>query len=122
MLSYKIYKLIHLLGIMLLFASLGAVTLHVINGGDRQSNRGRKLLASSHGTALLLILVGGFGMLARLDEGLSHWVGIKIVIWVALGAGLTLAYKKPAMARVLWWIYPCLGLLAAWTVLYLTAG
>ena len=121
MLSYNFYKLIHLLGIMLLFASLGAVTLHVLNGGDRQSNRGRKLLASTHGSALLLILIGGFGMLARMQQGLSHWVGIKLVVWLALGAGLTLAYKKPALARVLWWIYPCLGFLAAWTVLYRTA-
>ena len=52
-----------------------------------------------HGIGLLLILLGGFGMQAKMKDvyqavygsGFPTWLIIKIVIWLALGGGIVLA-------------------------------
>jgi hypothetical protein len=120
MFSYQVYKLVHFLGLFLLFSSLGGLSLHVMNGGDKGSNKARKLLAATHGTSLLLILVGGFGMLARLElpGGLPPWIHVKLTIWLLLGALLALPYRVPAASKAVWFGAPLLGLLSAYVALY----
>ena len=117
MISYSIYKLLHYFGLFLLFSSLGGLFLHAINGGTKESNSARKLVAISHGVALFIVLLGGFGMLARLGEVsgmLPTWVILKLVIWLVMGAMLVIPYRAPALARPMWLLLPALGLLAAW--------
>jgi hypothetical protein len=49
----------------------------------------------THGLGLLLVLVAGFGMLAKLGiHGVPTWAALKLIIWVALGAFAALAYKE----------------------------
>lgn len=116
--SYNFYNLLHLFGIFLLFISLGGLFLHAINGGTKESNGARKLVAISHGVALFLILLAGFGMLARIEMSAAEpWVIIKLVIWLVMGAALVIPYRVPQLARPLWLMLPLLGLLAAWTAL-----
>lgn len=121
MISYQVYKIVHLVGMFALFTVLGGIALHALNGGTRASNTGRKLIGAMHGLALFIILLGGFGMLARL--GLVHgmlpgWVLAKIAIWIALPVLGLVAYRKPAAAKVLLVALPLLGGLAAWIALY----
>ncbi len=116
--DYTAYKLLHLLGIFLLFTSLGGLALHTMNGGDKASNKARGLLAGSHGLGLLLILVGGFGMLARGGLGFPPWVHVKLTIWVLLGAVMALPYRVPAASKLVWFGAPILGLIAASMALY----
>ncbi len=121
MISLNVYKLVHILGILLVFASLGGLTLHALNGGTKQSNQGRRMVAVSFGLGLFLILLGGFGMLARLglaSGGLPAWTWVKLGIWLAVGGLLALPYRRPGAARLLWILAPALGLLAAWIGLY----
>ena len=87
MISYSIYKIVHLLGVMMVFLSLGGVIMHAINGGEKEHSW-RKPVAITHGIGLLLALVGGFGLLARL--GVMHgtlpgWVLAKLGIWFVFG-------------------------------------
>ena len=84
MISLETYKLIHLLGVFLLLSGLGGGAVLVMSSS---ANAGaRKLCSMAHGIGLLLILVAGFGQLARLDlPGWPLWVWLKIGIWVALG-------------------------------------
>jgi hypothetical protein len=63
---------------------------------------------------MLMILVGGFGMLARLDVGFPNWIIGKLVIWLALGAMLGFANKLVGSARSLWFAVPVLAFIAAW--------
>src|SRR5688500_9670542 len=70
MFSHQFYNVVHVVGIALLAAALGGMSLHAINGGTRRESRSRGLVAALHGTGALLVLVGGFGMLARL--GVRH--------------------------------------------------
>lgn len=117
MIPYAAYKLIHLLGMFLLFTILGGIALHVLNGGTRESNVGRKLAGALHGVALFVILLGGFGMLARLgmvQGAFPGWIWAKLTIWVLLGVFGTLPYRKPESAKVFLFALPLLGGLAAW--------
>ena len=121
MIPLQAYKVIHLVGVCMLFTVLGAIALHALNGGTKQSNAGRRLIAAMHGTALFVILLGGFGMLARLGmvRGmLPGWILAKLAIWVTLPFLGLLAYRKPANARWLLVAMPLLGGVAAWIALY----
>jgi hypothetical protein len=115
MFSYQFYSFTHFLGIFLIFLSLGGVLGHVANGGDRQSNKLRKFLAINHGVGLFVLLVGGFGMLARLGmtNGLPGWVYVKLIVWFVFGAATTLVYKKPHLATRFFAGFVVLGALAA---------
>ena len=49
------YKLLHVVGIMMIFMSLGGVIVHAINGASRQDNRFRAGLGATHGIGALLV-------------------------------------------------------------------
>jgi hypothetical protein len=122
MISIGIYRLIHIFGILLVFLAIGGMTLHAANGGTRATNRARVMVAITHGLGLFIILLGGFGMLARL--GIAHgmdwpgWVWAKFAIWLVLGALFVLPYRFPALARPLWLLVPLLGITAAYLALF----
>jgi hypothetical protein len=127
MFSYQFYKVAHIVGLILVMSALGATALHAINGGTRQTNRARGLVAALHGIGVLVILVAGFGMLARLGVlagkqpgagALSGWIIAKIVIWVLVAAALMIPYRRPSFARPLYLLLPVLGGAAAYLAIY----
>jgi len=121
MVSSATYQLLHVLGIIMVFMAMGALCVHAMNGGTRDSNNARALVALTHGLGLLLILVAGFGMLARLGAmsgGLPGWVWVKVLVWLLLAALIVVPYRKPEWSRALWFALPVLGVIAAYSVLY----
>lgn len=114
----EIYEVLHILGIAWLFAALGGAVMHALNGGDKASNKARKLMAASHGIALVIILVAGFGLLEKKGLAFGTWVYIKLGLWLVLGASLTLIQKKPAMARGFWFLLPLLAAAGAYLAVY----
>lgn len=116
--SYEFYKGLHLVGLFLLFASLGGLSIHVANGGDKASNQARGLLAGTHGVGLLLALVAGFGMLAKLHISPAEpWVIGKIALWLTFGAAVAIPYRKPELAKPLFFALPVLGAVGAYLAL-----
>lgn len=114
MLTYDTYKLIHLLGIFTLFLGLGGMFVHAAAGGEKR-NPTRGLVLTAHGLGALLLLLGGFGMLARLDvAGLPAWLHPKLAIWVILAGAAALPYRYPSLARPMLIVLPLLGAVAAW--------
>ena len=108
---HSFYLLLHIAGLVLLTLSLGGMLMHRQSGtGDRP-----KMLAIFHGVGLFLILLAGFGMLARL--GITWpwpgWVYVKVLLFVILG-GFP-AFSKRFDAGLGWWVAIGLILLAAWT-------
>jgi len=81
-----------------------------IGEGDRP-----KLLSIFHGVGLVLLLVAGFGMLARLGImwPWPGWVIVKVVLFAILGGFPALSRRFDAGLG--WWIAIILILLAAWT-------
>ena len=119
MISYGVYRLIHFFGVFLLLTALGGAAMRgMLSAGATSSEADRKkvrrLIAATHGIAMLLILVGGFGMLARLDVGFPGWIIGKLLVWMALGAMLGLTGRLAARARMLWVAIPVLAFVAAW--------
>ena len=88
MLSHSVYNVLHVVGIILIMSSLGGVALHAMNGGTREANSARRLMVGVHGAGAFLVLLGGFGMLARIGfkhgEPFPGWLLVKITIWLLL--------------------------------------
>lgn len=126
--SYQAYKLLHLIGIVFLFTAVGGTVFLRFAGvrralGEAAAQRldATRVVGIIHGVALLLILLSGFGALARLDlmgGGIPGWIWWKLLIWALLGASVAVARKKPRSSAVLWWLLPLLGSAAAWLALY----
>lgn len=114
MFSLEVYKIVHILGILMLFMSLGGVLIVSINGGE-ESHKSRKFLRISHGLGLLLILLGGFGMLARLGIlwPMPGWVIAKILIWLMLGGLISLVLQSD-LSKLIWFMVILLGTVAAY--------
>ena len=117
---YSIYIIAHLAGAFAVAMAYGALTLwadHEKALPEGTENPYRKLGMIAHGTGMLVILVGGFGMLANLYPGESPmslgWVHIKLTIWMLVGGGIAVLRRKPEFARYI--------AAAAW-VLLLLAG
>jgi hypothetical protein len=114
--SYVTYKLIHFIGIFTLITAIAVAAAHTLRGGNKADNPHRKPIAIAHGIAVFLILLGGFGMLARLgiiQAGLPGWILLKLGIWLLLAASIALVYRGREVARALVWAVPLLALAAA---------
>jgi hypothetical protein len=118
---YAVYKLVHFLGIFTVITVLAAASMHVLRGGTRTDNPYRKVMGAAHGVGAFLILLGGFGMLARLGimhGGLPLWVYFKLAIWVTLSGAIAVVYRGPGLARTLMFAVPLLAVLAGAIALY----
>jgi hypothetical protein len=116
--SYPFYKIMHFVGIFMMLVALAATCMHAALGGSKVDNPLRKVLGAAHGIAALLILTGGFGMLARMgivQSGLPTWVMIKLVLWAALAGAMALPYLSRTWARALLVAMPVLAALAGAT-------
>jgi hypothetical protein len=105
------YKILHLTGVLMVFLAYGGLIVRsMLQSDDRLI---RKLGAITSGVGLLLILVGGFGLLAKVyGNAFPLWVILKIVIWVVLGGLIVVINRKPELGRALWWATLLLGFLA----------
>ncbi|MCB0351160.1 MAG: hypothetical protein KDD38_08250 [Bdellovibrionales bacterium] len=116
MVSYAVYKVIHLTGVLMVYLALGGVTLHVINGGGKDYSW-RKPIAMTHGIGLFLALLGGFGLLARLGivQGIfPTWVFAKLAIWTVFAVMVSVLMRKKSWAKSIWFITLFLGGFAAY--------
>lgn len=116
--SYGVYKIIHLTGLMMTFLALGGVLLHGINGGG--DLKARKFASAMHGIGLTIALVGGFGLLAR--RGIAFpwpgWVFVKLGIWLVIGGLLTAIIRKPDAGKGFWALIVGLFATAAYMAVY----
>lgn len=116
------YEILHIIGIAMLFLAIGGVAVHAANGGTKATSSTRKLTGSVHGFGALLVLVGGFGMLARM--GFQHgaafpgWLIGKLLIWLVLSAITLVPYRRPELARPFLVLLPLLAGTAAYLALY----
>lgn len=101
-----IYNVIHLVSVMAVFAALASVAA-------TDSDKCKKSGAILHGVALILILVSGFGMLAKYQLGFPWWIIVKLVIFLAMGAMLTVAKRRVLPCGAVIGIILALGTIAA---------
>lgn len=116
---YQFYKLMHLIGIILVFSGLCGL-LGTYNSGQTPSRGWRIGLAIVHGLGMALALVGGFGLLARLGiiTGWPGWVWVKLVIWFCLGGSIFFAKRKAHLRMNLIALWAMFGGTAAYMAIY----
>lgn len=104
---YEIYLVLHIAGLAAMFAALGGAAL--------SPEADRKLVAATHGTGLLIVLVSGFGMHAKLGiEGFPGWFLTKLVLWLVFGGLIAVARRAEGAKLAVWGSIPLLAAVAAW--------
>ena len=113
--SYAIYKLLHVVGLMLLFLGMGGMLL----GARAEPDRAPRRTAVLHGVGLFVMLLGGFGMMARLgiDWPWPGWLFAKLGVWLVIGALPVLVRRQVLPRGPAWLVAAGLGALAAWLAL-----
>lgn len=93
--SYQFYKIMHFLGLITLFFGLGGMLVAAF-ARVQLTKQARIMTFATHGVGLLLLLVGGFGMMARLGitSGMPGWLKGKLLIWALLGLAVSLIKRK----------------------------
>lgn len=117
MLSYELYRFVHLLSIAFVVTALGGAAVISLSGGNIKEHPARKLIAITHGVGMFGVLLGGFGMLARLglaSAGLPGWIHAKLGLWLLVGALLAVVMRVPGAGKVLWFLVPVLIALTGW--------
>lgn len=104
MIPQEIYRILHVVGLGLTLAAIGAAAGSAKSLGMPEGKS--KAWAIAHGVGLFLVLVAGFGLMARTEvEGYPLWIIIKLVMFLGLGVCLTLAYKiapkRPMVAIII---------------------
>ncbi len=116
-----LYEIIHVIGMAMLFVAIGGVAVHAANGGTKANSATRRLVSMVFGVGSFLILLGGFGMMARLGlvRGMPPaWLIIKMLIWLLLSGIVLLPYRRPALARPFLVLLPLLAGLAVYMAVY----
>lgn len=119
MISYPVYKLLHYFGLFLVVTALSGGAFAAIQG-QYLDHPWRKKAAMIHGIGLFLVLLGGFGMLARLGitDGLPGWIHLKLGLWAGLAALMIVVKRIPKAAAIAWAATIALAWLAGYVALY----
>lgn len=76
----------------------------------------RRPLMIVTGILSLLMLTGGFGLMARFDYAFAPWLYVKLACWLALSAMAGVAFRRPRLAPRLTVLTGLLILTAVWSV------
>ena len=95
----------HLIGGLGLMLAFGGLIYRSLSGANA-SGLSKRILSIVHGVGLLLVLVGGFGMLAKLGVvgAWPLWVVGKLAIWLVLGLMIAAINGVPQKATYWWWL------------------
>jgi hypothetical protein len=113
--SFETYKIIHMIGLAFLLLGLGGV-LFAFATSKIVPGKVKMLGFAIHGLGLLLIIISGFGMAARLGfmQGLPGWLYGKLGIWVLMAVGVSLAKRKANLTGLITLLFAALVGCAAW--------
>ena len=118
---YPVYKLLHFVGIFAIYLAYGGLIFRAALASD---NAGlRKFGGIVSGVGLLLMLVSGFGMMAKMGYSYgSPFFIIKLITWIALGGMIALINRKPELNKVWFILTLVLGIVASWAALFKPFG
>jgi hypothetical protein len=116
---YEFYKVMHLVGLTLTLIGLGGI-LAAFATSQSVPKKIKGLCFGAHGLGLILMLVGGFGMAARLGlvAGLPGWIYAKLAVWLILGGMISAVKRKADKAAPLMLVITLLVGTAVWLAIY----
>ncbi len=104
------YRLLHIVGVLLLFLGLGGSLAVAGQGGGKAP----RLFLVLHGAGLLLMLVAGIGFVHKKPLAWDNWLFAKIACWVLLAA-VPVLVRRGVLPRLLAIVVVAgLGTTAAW--------
>ena len=114
MLRYEIYTIIHIIGAFAVFLGIGgAIVRGAYEKRDGQDHKPfKKLSGITHGIGLMALLISGFGLISVLGSGFQIWMGLKMLIWLALGLIVAPIRRMPKFGNLFWTVVLLLGALA----------
>ncbi len=92
--STTFYSVLHVISLLL----LSGFTFAAFASPTPERRRKSAILT---GILSLLVLVGGFGLLARTQTGWEVWVIVKLVCWLGVSAMAGMVFKRPHAAGTL---------------------
>ena len=105
------------MGVLLVFIGYGSLIGLALSKVENPEVK--KLGAITSGIGLTLLIIAGFGLIAKMGYSYtSTWVIVKMIIWLLLGSLLALINRKPELAKLLWWIILLLGFIAVFMVYF----
>lgn len=113
--SYTFYKVLHVTGFVAVFMGLGAMLLQAMEKGSPKF-ASRKWVMLFHGFGMALVLISGFGLMARLgmaNASWPAWIYGKVTIWLVAGGISALILRFAKFSRVLWFVVVALAGTAA---------
>ncbi len=118
--SPQFYNWLHFVGILLLFSSLGAQALYAAGGGKKAEWTFRRPMAILHGIGMALVLIAGFGLMAKMGYsfGTQPWLWVKITVWLILGLFQTIIWKLGRNNLLMFFLLVVLGSLAVYSVVF----
>lgn len=121
--SLLAYKVIHLVGLMLLFGGIGGLAVVGGIGADpARAKPFKAILNAFHGLGLVLLAFGGFGLLAKLGiakpGAWGGWVYAKFGLWLVFGAAVVPLKRMPTMTRLWLLVFVALGAVTGYLALY----
>lgn len=122
MFSHQLYNLVHIVGLILLASGLGGIAFQAASAPGGGSRALRRVGFALHALGVFLILLGGFGMLARMGivqgGAWPGWLWVKVGVWGVLAAAALLPLRWPRSALPLLLGLPLLGGVAAYMAIY----
>jgi uncharacterized membrane protein SirB2 len=118
--SYNFYSFLHIVSIVVVSISLSITSFQIFSGANKTSIKNRKALSISHGVALLVAFVAGFGLMAKggFSFSSSHWLYIKLLCWTLLGVYPVILYKQLLPRKMAITGFVVILLLALYTVTF----
>lgn len=111
--DYNTLRIVHITGIVLTFMGLSGILALKMAGGAPLPKR--LIFHTSYGLGLLIIIVTGFMLAAKLGiKSPPAWLDGKLVIWLLAGSSVVLANRLCRFAPWLVIFFAVLVATAAW--------
>lgn len=96
--SYELYKWLHLVGLITLLGGFAVLMTYFSLGAPTKKKAFRRYGFILHGVGIALLIVSGFGLLARLGifAEMPTWVWIKLALWLVFASLVAFVKRKPA--------------------------
>ena len=124
--SFEFYRVLHLLGIFVLFCALGGLAAFAwltrgASGKDPEHVTMRRRIVILHGVAMLVILVAGFGLMGKsglMKQAWPTWIYGKLGLWLVMGAAAQFVRRSGRLGRMWLAVLPLVGGLAAYLAVF----
>ncbi|MDP6112642.1 MAG: hypothetical protein QGF00_22505 [Planctomycetota bacterium] len=110
----EVYRFLHLAGVLVVFLCTGGLVIPTMMGPSENDRGGRRLATVCLGIAMFIVLVTGFGLIARLQYGFQGWVIAKMIIWFLIGWLLIFIRRRPRLGKQVWFVMIALAAVAAY--------